>query len=168
MPFLVYAGLLVCGAFAEATVGYRLELGGGRANVVLLMVVAWSLLRGIEEGALAGMVGGLALDLVSGTPFGLHTGIMTLIGAVTALGEATLYRGSLAFFFGTAVLVTVSYHGAAVLALQALGWDMPSFARLVRVLVPTVLINAALMPILFALAQRLFRALSGWRQLELE
>ena len=34
--------------------------------------------------------------------------------------------------------------------------------------VPTVLVNAALMPIVFILAQRLFRALSGWRQLEFE
>jgi rod shape-determining protein MreD len=168
MPFLVYAGVLASAAFVEATLGYRAEIGGGRANPVLLLVVAWSLLRGIEEGALAGLVGGLALDLVSGTPFGLYTGVMTLIGTVTALGEATLYRGSLAFFFGTAVLVTVSYHGATVLLLQALGWEMPTVARLIRVLVPTVLVNAALMPIAFAVAQRLFRALSGWRQLELE
>ncbi len=168
MPFLAYAGLIVTAALAEATVGYRLELVGGRLNLVLLMVVAWSLLRGIEEGALAGVVGGLALDLSSGTPLGLDTAILTLIGAVTSLGEHTLYRGSVAFFFGTAVLVTVCYHGALLLALQALGWDIPSFTRLVQVLVPTILINAVLMPIVFTLAQRLLRTLSGWRQLELE
>jgi rod shape-determining protein MreD len=168
MPFAIYVGALALGALVEATLGYRLEAGGGRANVVLLMVVAWSLIRGLEEGALAGLAGGLALDLVSGTPFGLYTAILTLIGAMTALGEATLHRGSLAFFFGTAVLVTVAYHGVAILVFQALGWEMPGFSRLVGGLVPTVLINAALMPVAFVLARRLFRALSGWRQLELE
>src|SRR5918997_269166 len=117
MPFAIYVGALALGALVEATLGYRLEAGGGRANVVLLMVVAWSLIRGLEEGALAGLAGGLALDLVSGTPFGLYTAILTLIGAMTALGEATLHRGSLAFFFGTAVLVTVAYHGVAILVL---------------------------------------------------
>jgi rod shape-determining protein MreD len=168
VAFLVYAGLLALGGLAEATLGHRLELGDGRANLVLLMVVAWSLLRGIEEGALAGLVGGLGLDLVGATPFGLYTALLTVIGAVAAQGEATLYRGSLPLFFGMAVLVTVSYHGAAMLILQAVGWDTPSFAYLVRILVPTVLVNAVLMPIIFALAQRLLRALSGWRQLELE
>ena len=164
----MYVGLVVLAALAEATVGHRLEVGAGRANLVLLMVATWSLIRGVEEGALAGLAGGVALDLVSGTPFGLYTGILTLIGAVTALSEATLYRGSLALFFGMAVLTTVCFHGVQVLVLQALGREAPPFTYLVRVLVPTVLINAILMPIIFSLAQRLFRALSGWRQLELE
>ena len=167
MPLLVYAALLTLGALAESTLGHRLELGGGRANWVLLMVTVWSLLRGVQEGALTGLVGGLALDLVSGTPLGVYTALLGLIGAVAALGEATLHRGSPGLLFGTAVLVTVGYHGLAVLVLQALGWSMPGFARLVQVLVPTVLINAVLMPIVFVLARRLFRALSGWRQLEL-
>ena len=168
MPLLVYAGLLALGALAESTVGHRLELGGGRAHWVLLMVTAWSLLRGFQEGALAGVIGGLVLDLVSGTPFGLYTALLTLIGGFAALGEAALHRGSLGLFFGTAVLVTVAYQGLSVLMLQALGWSTPSFARLVQVLVPTVLLNAVLMPIVFALARRLYLALSGWRQLELE
>ena len=164
----MYVGLLAVAALAEATVGYRLEIGGGRPNLVLLMVVAWSLLRGVDEGTLAGLAGGVALDLVSGTPFGMYSGILTLLGAVTALSEATLYRGSLALFFGMAVLTTVCFHGVQVLILQALGREAPPFIYLVRVLVPTVLINAALMPIVFSLTQRLVRALSGWRQLELE
>jgi rod shape-determining protein MreD len=168
VPFLAFSGILVLAALFEALFGYRIDIGGGRPNLVLLLVVAWSLLRGIEEGALIGLVGGLAMDLVSGTPFGLYTTILTMIGAVTALGQATLYRGSLAFFFGTAVLLTVTYHGAAVLVLQALGWDMPTVNLLVQVLAPSVLINAILMPFAFTLAQRLFRGLSGWRQLELE
>ena len=168
MPFLVYGGLLMIAALVEATLGFRLEVGGGRANFVLIMVVAWSMLRGIYEGALAGLLGGLALDMVSGTPFGLYTCTLSIIGMVTALGEATLHRGSLALFLGTAVLVTVSYHGAVVLVLQALGWEMPGLTRFVRSLVPTVVINAALMPLAFAMAQRLFRGLSGWRQLEFE
>ena len=168
MPLLVYAGVLVAGALVESTVGYRLELAGGRANWVLLLVMAWSVLRGIQEGMLAGLIGGLALDLVSGTPLGLYTVLLTLIAACAGLGEATLHRDSLGLVFGMAVLATVAYHGASVLALQALGWSVPGFPRLIQVLVPTVLLNTVLMPIAFILARRLVRALSGWRQLELE
>src|SRR5688500_709630 len=98
MPFAAYSSVLVIAALTEGTLGSRVDVGGGRVNLVMLLVVAWSLLRGMQEGALAGAVGGLALDVVSGTPFGLHTSVLTLIGGITAVGEATLYRGSLAFF----------------------------------------------------------------------
>lgn len=166
MPFLVYAGVLALGALAEATLGYRVELDGGRPNVVLVMVIAWAALRGIEEGVLAGLVGGLALDLMSGTPFGLYAGILTIIGGATALGGPR--RGGALTLIWPAVLATVAYHGAAVLVLQALGWNMPGPVRLVRGLAPTLLFNVTMMPIVALLAQRLFRALSGWRRVEIE
>lgn len=166
MAFLIYVGLLALGALVEATLGYRLDAGGGRANVVLVMVVAWALLRGVEEGAVVGAAGGLALDLVSGTPFGLHTALLAAIGAVCSLGEATR-GGGLTLFF-SAVLATVAYHAATVLVLQVLGRETPGFVRLVSILLPTVVMNSIATPIVFILARRLVRSLSGWRRLELE
>ena len=168
MRFLAFAALLLLAALAEATVGHRLELGGGRANLVLLLVVAWALLRGKEEGLLAGLVGGVALDLVSGTPFGLHAALLALVGVAAGLGAETLAHGGPATLFGLAVLASVAYHPAEALAVRLLGWSLPGPARLLGIITPTVLINAVLMPLVFVLARRLERALSGWRQLELE
>ncbi len=168
MSLLVYAAVLAIGAMAESTIGHWLEVGGGRVNWVLLMVMAWGLLRGVQEGALTGLIGGFTLDLVSGTPLGLYAVLLTAIGACVALGESALLGGSMGLLFGLAVLATVAYHGLTALALQVLGWGMPSFARLIQVLAPTALLNAILMPFVFLLARRLLRALSGWRRLELE
>ena len=166
--FLAFSALLTLAALAEATVGYRLELGGGRANLVLLLVVAWALLRGKEEGLLAGLVGGVALDLVSGTPFGLHAALLAIVGVTTGLGAETLAHGGATTLFGLAILATVAYHAAEALALRLLGWSIPGPARLLGIVTPAVLVNAVLMPFLFVLARRLERSLSGWRQLELE
>jgi rod shape-determining protein MreD len=169
IAFLLYAVVLVAAALAESTIGYRLDVaGGGRLNPVLVLVAVWSLVRGVQEGLLAGLTGGLALDLMSGTPFGLHTVLLGLIGGGTAIGGGTLARGALALLFGTAVLTTVAYHGAIVLVLRLLGWDFPGVMRFVNVLVPTIFLNALLMPFAAAFARRLDRALSGWRRLELE
>src|SRR3954468_20732660 len=108
MALLIYAAVLVLAALVESTVGYRLDaLGGGRINLVLMLVAAWSLVRGARDGLLAGLIGGLALDLMSGTPFGLQTVLLGLIGWGTAVGGGTLQRGGLALLFGTAVLTTV-------------------------------------------------------------
>jgi rod shape-determining protein MreD len=169
LPLLIYGAVLVLAALAESTVGFRMDaVGGGRINLVLVLVAVWSLVRGTQDGLLAGLVGGLALDLMSGTPFGLHTVLLGLIGAGTAIGGGTLERGGLALLFGTAVLTTVAYHGIMVLVLRVLGWDLPGLMRLVNVLVPTIFLNALLMPFAAAFARRLDRALSSWRRLELE
>jgi len=166
--FLAFAALLVLAALAEATVGYRVALGGGRVNLVLLLVLSWAVLRGKEEGALAGLVGGVALDVVSGTPFGLHSALLTLIGGAAGLGSATLAHGGMTALLGVAILATVAYHALMALLLLALGWWMLGPAGLVAIVTPTVLMNAALVPLVFVLSRRLERALSGWRQLELE
>ena len=135
---------------------------------MLLLVVAWALLRGKEEGLLAGLVGGVALDLVSGTPFGLHAALLAFVGVTAGLGAETLAHGGATTLFGLAVLATVAYHAAEALALRLLGWSIPGPAHLLAVVTPPVLINAVLMPFVFVLARRLERSLSGWRQLELE
>jgi rod shape-determining protein MreD len=169
MALLIYGVVLILAALAESTLGYHLdEIGGGRINLVLVLVAVWSLVRGPQDGLLAGLVGGLALDLMSGTPFGLHTVILGLIGGGTAIGGGTLARGGLALQFGTAVLTTVAYQGIMVLVLRALGWDFPGLMRFVNVLVPTIFLNALVTPFVATFARRLDRALSSWRRLELE
>jgi rod shape-determining protein MreD len=169
MALLIYGAVLILAAIAESTVGYRLDaLGGGRINLVLVMVAVWSLVRGVQDGLLGGLVGGLALDLMSATPFGLHTLLLGLIGGGTAIGGGSLARGGLALLFGTAVLTTVAYHGVTVLVLRVFGWEFPSAMRFVNVLVPTIFLNTLAMPFAASFARRLDRALSSWRRLELE
>lgn len=168
MAFVAWLVVVAGCAIADATLWPRFDLGGGRPNLTLLAVVVWSLLRGIQEGALAGLLGGLLLDSASGGPFGLQTLMLTVIGAIASAGEGTLYRGGLAFFAGTAVLVTVCYHGVQVLALQAVGKEAPALLQLVRVLAPSVVFNVALIPLMFTFARRFERVLGGWRQLELD
>jgi|SoiMethySBSTD1v2_1073268.scaffolds.fasta_scaffold1378075_2 rod shape-determining protein MreD len=168
MAFVIYALVILLAAMVESTLGYRLDVIGARVNLVLVLVVAWAFERGVQAGLLAGLVGGLALDLVSGTPFGLQTLLLGLIGGVAALGEGTLARGGLGLLFGTAILATVAYHGIMVLALRVFGWDWPGAMRMVNILVPTIFLNCALMPFAVAFARRIERSFSGWRRMELE
>ena len=125
------------------------------------------MVRGLTEGTICGIAGGLALDLLSAAPFGMHTVLLGSIGAVTALGETNLYRGNVPLFLITAALATVLFHGGSLLALQAAGMQTYGLGHFVQFVVPTSLVNAVLMPLAFTLVQRAVRALGGWRQLEL-
>ncbi len=158
--------VLVLAAVVQSTAAQHL-VGGPRPDLVLLLVLAWSMLRGLTEGTIGGVAGGLALDLLSAAPFGLHTGLLGLIGSFTALGESNLYRGNLILFLTTAALATIALHAGSLLVLQAAGLQAANLARFVEFTVPTALLNALLMPLAFALVQRFVRILEGWRQLEL-
>ena len=168
MALLTYMVLLLLAALVESTAGYQLDaLGGGRLNLVLVLVTAWSLVRGTADGLLAGLAGGLALDLMSGTPFGLHTILLGIVGAATAIGGGTLERGGLALLFGTVVFSTIAYHGLMVLVLRPFGWEFPGLMRFVNVLVPTIFLNVLFMPVAAALARRVDRLTSGWQRMEI-
>lgn len=166
MQFAVGILVIVVAAIVQGTLFTGL-LPGARPDLVLLMVLAWSMLRGLSEGSIGGIAGGLALDLLSAAPFGLHTGLLGLIGSLTALGEAHLYRGNIPLFIAVASVATVVLHGGTLLVLQAAGQQTVSLARFVQFVVPIGMLNALLMPLAFIMFQRLIRALGGWRQLEL-
>lgn len=166
MQFAFGLLILTLAAILQATVLNRV-MAGPRPDLVLVVVLAWSMLRGVAEGTVGGIAGGLALDLLSGAPFGLHTGLLALIGSVTALGEGNLFRGNLPLFLITGALATLCLHGGSVLVLQAAGQHAANLFRFVQFVVPTALFNAVLTPVAFSLCQRAVRALGGWRQLEL-
>jgi rod shape-determining protein MreD len=69
---------LIGAAVAEPVLVRRLPFG--RMDLVLLVVVAWALLRGPEAGAAVGLVGGLLQDLLSGHALGLEAGPKILVG----------------------------------------------------------------------------------------
>src|SRR5918911_3711443 len=110
MQFAFGLAILPLAAIVQGTALDR-ALGGPRPDLVLLLVLAWSMIRGVAEGTVGGIAGGLALDLTSAAPFGLHTSLLGLTGSLTALGEANLFRGNVPLFVTTAALATIFLHG---------------------------------------------------------
>jgi rod shape-determining protein MreD len=125
------------------------------------------MLRGSNEGAVAGFVGGALLDSVSYTPFGLNTTLLGLCGYATGLPEVNAYRGNLPYFLGTAALVTLIYHALVILLLQAFGVVLPPLAQAYATAFPAAGMNAILLAPTFLLCRRVLRALAGWTQLRL-
>lgn len=91
----------------------QLTIGGTRPDLVLLSVIDWTLMRGVEEGMLWGFVGGIFVDLFSGLPFGTSSAGYVAVAGLVSLGEGALLRTHLllpliAAFAGTAVYYAVT------------------------------------------------------------
>ena len=167
MRFAVAAGLLAFAALLQSVLGPTLPVVRGRPDFVLVVVLAWAMLRGSGEGAAVGFLGGLLLDSVTYTSFGINTALFGLIGYATGLPEVSAYRGNLPYFLGVTVIATLVYHTLSFLALQALGNSMPPLIETYATALPAAILNAVLVPPTFIVCRRLVRALAGWTQLRL-
>jgi rod shape-determining protein MreD len=164
---VIAAGLRAAAALLQSVMGPNLPLLRGRPDFVLVVILAWSMLRGSGEGAFVGFLGGVLLDSVTYTPFGMNSALMGLIGYCTGLPQVNVYRGNLPYFLGTAAIATLAYHTLYFLLLQALGLGLPPIIETYATAFPAALLNALLLAPTFVLCRRLLRALAGWTQLRL-
>lgn len=167
MRLAVATGLLLVAALIQSLIGPSLPVLQGRPDFPLVIVLAWSMLRGSAEGAVVGFMGGLLLDTVSYTPFGINAALLGLLGYVAGLPEANVYRGNLPYFLGIAAVVTVLYHLLVFVLLQALGLAMPPILQALATALPAAVLNAMLLAPTFVLCRRLLRMMGGFTQLRL-
>ena len=167
MRFLIAAALLGVAALLQSITGPNLPVVRGRPDLVLVVVLAWSMLRGSGEGAFVGFLGGVLLDSAAYTQFGISAALLGLLGYFTGLPEVNVYRGNLPYFLGTAAVATLAYHTLYFLVLQALGTSLPPIYATYAMALPAALLNALLLAPTFVLCRRLLRALEGWTQLRL-
>ena len=167
MRFVIAGALLLVAALLQSVEGPTLPFMHGRPDLVLVVVRAWAILRGPGEGAFVGFLGGVLLDTVTYTPFGVNSALMGLIGYGIGLPQVNAYRGNLPYFMGIAVLATLVYHTLYFLLLQAVGVGLPPLYETYAAAVPAALLNAVLLPPTFLVCRRLLRMLAGWTQLRL-
>lgn len=141
--------ILLVAAVLQSVWLERISILGGRPDLVLLLTVTWAIIRGAEEGALWGFVGGICCDLLSGGSFGLWTVALTVAGFlagqpwVSALGP-TVVRLALMSALGTVVV-----HGLLIGMMTVLGLPVDIVRALTTVVGPAALLNFLLSPFAF-------------------
>jgi rod shape-determining protein MreD len=144
-------------AIIEATVLPHLRVGNAQPDLVLLVVGAWSLRRGVEEGAVWAFVGGLFLDLLSAGPRAAH--LLALLAASLVLGidpstglarrqTLPVSENPLTLIVGV-VLGTFVYHLVLLVSLQLTGYPVDWLDALTRVFGPHLVFNLVLMPVVY-------------------
>jgi len=156
-PYLVVP-LLIFIAILQLTLVPLLFPGPVRPDLMLMVVVGWGVVHGNGQAALWGLGGGLVLDIFSGAPFGLHAISLGAIGWLADTLQTNFFRANLLIPLATIFVATILYHIGQAAVLQLLGftinWAFFSF----NVVLPTAILNTALMPIVYWILRRLDRA----------
>ncbi len=151
--------ILLCAlALFQVTVIPVLPLVGIRVDVVLLTIMAWTMVRGSEEGAVGAFAGGIALDVLSTFPLGSHAAALLLIVVpIGWLGE--LSRGNVLFPIAGAFVATLFYRAILLGLAQILGQGPSWGTTLWRIGLPLALLEAILMPLAYWVIEFLDRRL---------
>lgn len=141
-------------AIVQSVVGPRLMIFGVRPDLVLLMVVAWSLFNGSYSGVMWAFVGGLWMDILSGGPMGGSSLALMAASLVTGIGHNRLFRNNLLVPLVAAVVATLIYSLVYLGMLAVVGHRLAFLETFVGLVLPAVLYNSALLLLLTPLLYR--------------
>ncbi|MBI4299562.1 MAG: rod shape-determining protein MreD [Chloroflexi bacterium] len=136
-------------------------------GLVLLAIVGWSFLRGAGETLAAAAIGGLLLGLSSSAPFGTDLLALVPVAFLLILAESSAVEKDLFFSLTATFVCTLIYQAVVLLILQSLGQPTAWLPSLLKVAVPSAVVNTLLMPFIFWLLQRVrdrlpVTAQEGW------
>lgn len=144
-------------AVLQATLVPLVAIGGFKVDLPLLVVVAWGLLSAPGEAALWGLLIGAFLDITSGLPFGTQTLALGAIGLLMGLVQSTIFHSNVILPPAAMVLATIGYNLLVLAILYTLNWQITWTDYVIRIILPSALLNTLALPIVYFPLQRLHR-----------
>ncbi len=130
---------------------------GAHPNLMLVVVVAWGLLRGNRDGLIWALVGGVLLDLFSLAPMGTATLPLLIVMFLVGLLEFTAFRVVIWLPVTVAFVATPLFQLLSLAVLKTFGWES-GWERVLQLVTPMATLNALLMFLVFPFMRRV----SGW------
>ncbi len=160
--FGLYLGIAVAlgGALAQSTILWDYRFFGVHADLVLVCVLCWGIVRGFDEGATWAIIGGMAVDLGTIAPFGVSSVGFVLAVLLTAPLANRIQRHRPIFALIAIPVGVVVHYLIAGLIMALRGYPLDPIGFGITVLLPAVILNtcvAALLLPTFAWASEQFQ-----------
>ncbi len=152
--------LLALAAVVQSIALPGLTANGIRPDLALVLVIGWASIRGWEEGAIVGTVGGFFLDCMSATPFGVNIFRLAVLGILAGLIMDRLARTGAALPFAAACGCCLVAFGLTVIPLQAAGWAVSLERSFFLTALPSAALTIGCMAALFPVFRRVEARLS--------
>ena len=141
--------LLTLATLFQVTLSPYIKISGVHPDLVLVLVIGWIILRGLGEGFVWACIGGLALDFLSGAPFGVFTLTMLVVATAANFSHGRVFGSSIVLPLSLTFPLSLLFNGFALLLLNLLGRPIIWTDAFSRVLLPGAVFNTAVMLLIF-------------------
>ncbi len=150
IPFLTLLAIF------QGTAAPQIRIASGYPDLLLLVILAWALIEP-DDGYVWALIGGIAVDLISGGPFGASVlGYLAVVFAADRISGG-LFRDRVALPLVLAFAGTFAFHSVYLIVLRLFGWPIDIGDAAIRVMLPAALLNMLLSPIVSRLMTALHR-----------
>lgn len=154
MSYYVSLPIVFLLALAEASVLPMFRVSGLQPNLLLVVLVAWLMLRGPNEAFVLIPVAGILLGLVDGAPLGTALVGLAPAALLHEARGAQLREGGLTLTIVFVILMTFAFHLAYMLVFTVGGQGGSWPEALSRIVLPTAFLNVlVLLPVYFLVLQ---------------
>jgi rod shape-determining protein MreD len=155
------AGLLLIGvAVAQSTLSPYLKINGLHPDLVLILVIGWTILRNLEEGLIWAVTGGLALDFISGAPFGVFSLSLVIVTVIVAATQGRIFGSNTFFPLLLTFPLSLLFNALILLCLNILGRPVDWVETFSLILFPLALLNTGAILLVFPLLYLINRRLT--------
>ncbi len=155
-PYLLFFALGLL-ALVQVSLLPALGISPATPDPMLVIVVAWGVLRDARSAIIWALIGGLWLDLLSSGPFGSYTLGLLVAAGIAGFGSGTIYRSHWLLALAMVALATVALDlvQVALLWLSRQPVSLPDM--LTRLVLPEILTNMVLMLLVFPVLSKVNR-----------
>ena len=148
---LIAAVVLVGTALAQATFSSYMKINGLHPDLVLILVISWTILHSFEEGLIWALIGGMTLDFISGVPFGVSALALALVVVIIRAAQGRIFGSNIFFPLLLVFPLSLLFNGLILLCLNVLGRPVAWVETFSLVLFPLALFDTGVMFLIFPL-----------------
>ena len=158
MKILLKGAIIVIALLIQLTLINSITILGLKHDLIMVVVVVFSLLKGEKEGSISGFTSGLLQDIFSTGILGINALAKTVIGFTCGILKEKIFHEHILFIIPVITFISSFMQSILIfLLLRAFGIEYNLAWSLKQVALPEALYGSLLSPFIFLAINKLFQ-----------
>jgi len=158
MKILLKGAIIVIALLIQLTLINSITILGLKPDLIMVVVVVFSLLKGEKEGSISGFASGLLQDIFSTGILGINALAKTVIGFTCGILKEKIFHEHILFIIPVITFISSFMQSILIfLLLRAFGIEYNLAWSLKQVALPEALYGSLLSPFIFLAINKLFQ-----------
>jgi len=158
MKILLKSAIIVVALLIQLTLINSITILGLKPDLMMVVVVVFSLLKGEKEGTISGFASGLLQDIFSTGLLGINALAKTVIGFICGILKEKIFHEHILFLIPIITFIASFMQSILIfLLLRAFGIEHGLAWSLKQVALPEALYSSLLSPFIFLVINKLFQ-----------